>query len=394
MSTSWEKLGDEVRKTVQDAVENRNFDKLNQTISETLKTKYSGYKTYTTDFEKAKKVSGEPFGGSPFRKQVPQKVETKLPSKVGAIAVTVLGYVLGVVELVWFVVTFAALLLVTTSLGIGPQILTAVLSVFAAILSGLGFLVGSAGTKKLLRLNRFKTYLSAVREKEYCNISELASKVGKNSKTVIKDLEYMIRKRWFLQGHLDKQKTCLIATDQMYQQYQLLEQQKLIAQKEEMEKAQQSKTVSENALPLEVQKVIEQGDAYVQKIRKCNDDIPGVEISQKIYRIEMLVEKIFDRVEQNPKNVSDIRKLMDYYLPTTVKLLEAYSEMDAQPVGGENIQNAKKEIEETLDTLNTAFEKLLDDMFQETAWDVSSDISVLNTMLAQEGLKEDGLKGK
>ena len=108
----------------------------------------------------------------------------------------------------------------------------------------------------------------------------------------------------------------------------------------------------------------------------------------------MNYDKIFDRVEQNPKNISDIRKLMEYYLPTTVKLLEAYAEMDAQPVGGENIQSAKKEIEDTLDTLNVAFEKLLDDMFQETAWDVSSDISVLNTMLAQEGLKEDGLKGK
>ena len=85
---------------------------------------------------------------------------------------------------------------------------------------------------------------------------------------------------------------------------------------------------------------------------------------------------------------------MDYFLPTTVKLLEAYAEMDAQPAGGENIQTAKKEIEATLDTLNIAFEKLLDSLFQETAWDVASDISVLNTMLAQEGLKEDGLKRK
>ena len=66
--------------------------------------------------------------------------------------------------------------------------------------------------------------------------------------------------------------------------------------------------------------------------------------------------------------------------------------MDAQPVYGENIQTAKKEIEATLDTLNAAFEKLLDNLFQDTAWDVSSDISVLNTMLYQEGLHEDGLK--
>ena len=66
--------------------------------------------------------------------------------------------------------------------------------------------------------------------------------------------------------------------------------------------------------------------------------------------------------------------------------------MDAQPIGGENIQKAKAEIEATLDTLNAAFEKLLDNLFQDTAWDVSSDISVLNTMLYQEGLQEDGLR--
>ena len=106
----------------------------------------------------------------------------------------------------------------------------------------------------------------------------------------------------------------------------------------------------------------------------------------------MLVDKIFDRVEQNPASVGDIRKLMEYYLPTTIKLLQAYQDLDAQPVQGENIISSKKEIEKTLDTLNRAFEKLLDDLFQETAWDVSTDISVLHTMLAQEGLTENGLK--
>ena len=108
--------------------------------------------------------------------------------------------------------------------------------------------------------------------------------------------------------------------------------------------------------------------------------------------MEILVDKIFDRVEQNPACVGDIRKLMDYYLPTTVKLLETYAEMDAQPIGGANIQATKQEIENTLDTINAAFEKLLDSLFQDAAWDVSSDISVLHTMLAQEGLTEDGLK--
>ena len=82
---------------------------------------------------------------------------------------------------------------------------------------------------------------------------------------------------------------------------------------------------------------------------------------------------------------------MDYYLPMTVKLLDAYEDMDSQPVQGENIASSKREIEETIDTLNVAFEKLLDSVFEDTAMDVSSDISVLNTVLAQEGLTEDEL---
>ena len=105
--------------------------------------------------------------------------------------------------------------------------------------------------------------------------------------------------------------------------------------------------------------------------------------------MEMLVDRIFDRVEQKPDTVSDIRKLMDYYLPMTMKLLQAYEDLDAQPVQGENIISSKIEIEKTIDTLNVAFEKLLDDLFQDTAWDVSS---VLNTMLAQEGLTEDEIR--
>ncbi|MBQ1976763.1 MAG: 5-bromo-4-chloroindolyl phosphate hydrolysis family protein, partial [Clostridia bacterium] len=98
-----------------------------------------------------------------------------------------------------------------------------------------------------------------------------------------------------------------------------------------------------------------------------------------------------DRVKDHPEVIPDLKKMMDYYLPMTVKLLQAYADMDAQPVQGETIQNSKREIEGTLDTLNLAFEKILDELFQDTALDISSDITVLNTMLAREGLTEDEL---
>lgn len=185
-----------------------------------------------------------------------------------------------------------------------------------------------------------------------------------------------------------------VTSREMYDQYlQIQMNRKKMEQEENARREEGAERKAQiNKLPPQVQKIIVAGDEYIDKIRSCNDAIPGKEISAKISRMELLVDKIFDRVEQNPECVDDIRKLMDYYLPTTIKLLNAYEELDAQPVDGENIRASKAEIEATLDTLNVAFEKLLDSLFQDTAWDVSSDISVLNTMLAQEGLTEDGMR--
>jgi len=273
-------------------------------------------------------------------------------------------------------------------------------------LGGFGFMAWK-GTKMIGRANRFRTYLQAIGQEEMCNIKKLAQHVGKREKFVVRDVEKMIQNGWFLQGHFDEKKTCLMVTDHMYREYQKIEAERVRhLQEEENRKKRQAAAAKRmreeeeaaidkrKELTPEVRAIIEQGDAYVKKIRQCNEAIPGEAVSAKIDRMEILVDKIFDRVEQKPETVGEIRKLMDYYLPTTIKLLETYAEMDAQPVGGENIQTAKIEIENTLDTINVAFEKILDSLFQNAAWDISSDISVLNTMLAQEGLKDDGLKTK
>ncbi len=105
-----------------------------------------------------------------------------------------------------------------------------------------------------------------------------------------------------------------------------------------------------------------------------------------------MIGKIFDYVELHPDQLPEIRKFMEYYLPTTLKLLEAYKEFDSQPVQGGNISSAKKKMEKALDTINLAFENLLDNLFEDAAMDISTDISVLNTLLAQEGLTEKDLK--
>lgn len=147
----------------------------------------------------------------------------------------------------------------------------------------------------------------------------------------------------------------------------------------------------ESELSPEVKEVLEKGRNYLDRLRKSNDAIPGEEISAKILKWKNRGSD-FQRAKAHPEIIPDLKRMMDYYLPMTVKLLEAYEDMDSQPVQGETIRSSKKEIEDTLDTLNDAFAKLLDSVFQDTAWDVSSDISVLHTLLAQEGLKDSDFK--
>ena len=276
----------------------------------------------------------------------------------------------------------AMVLLIWMGLGHSGALAAGVLGVMCAGAVGGGALLG-AGTKCLGRLGRFQKYIKALGDHTYCNFQKLAQTVEKTEKFV-KNVIRMIDKGWFLEGHVDAQETCLITSNETYAQYQETQKQLELRKQEADPKVQ----LEENMSP-EAQDVLKKGNEFLVKIRQSNDAIPGEEISAKISRMELIVQKIFERAGEHPEVIPDLRKLMDYYLPMTVKLLDAYEDMDGQPVQGENITSSKKEIEDTIDTLNLAFEKLLDSIFRDTAWDVSSDISVLHTVLAQEGLTED-----
>ena len=265
------------------------------------------------------------------------------------------------------------------SVGVGIATL-----ILGACTAASGVLLGN-GCTSLARLKRRKKYIQELGTHTYCDFQRLSRAVGKPVKFVKKDIKKMISKGWFLQGHVDAQETCLITSNETYDQY--VSTQKQLEERQRLD----AKRLSKEPLTPEVQQVLDKGNDFLYKIRRSNDAIPGEEISRKISRMELIVQKIFERVRQHPEIIPDLNRLLDYYLPMTVKLLNAYEDMDSQPVQGENITSSKKEIEATIDTLNTAFEKLLDSVFEDTAMDVSSDISVLNTVLAQEGLTEDEL---
>ena len=133
----------------------------------------------------------------------------------------------------------------------------------------------------------------------------------------------------------------------------------------------------------------DQYQAILDALRSVNDAIPDEEMSDKISRLEAVSAKIFDKAKSDPDKLPRMRKFMDYYLPTSLKLLQTYAELDAQGVEGENISESKRRIEQTMDTLVHAFETQLDQLFQEDAMDVSADIDVMENMLRADGLAGD-----
>ena len=129
-------------------------------------------------------------------------------------------------------------------------------------------------------------------------------------------------------------------------------------------------------------------EAKLREIRQLNDDIENPVVSERIDRIGTLTASIFRVVQEKPERADEVRKFMNYYLPTTLKLLKSYSLMEKQSYQGENIQQSRKKIEDVLETLVHAFEQQQDKLFQSDALDVETDISVLETMMASDGLTE------
>ena len=258
----------------------------------------------------------------------------------------------------------------------------------AVMAAGIG--ISSVGTSQRGRVKRYRQYVEVVKEKLYCSIEELAAKTGKGEKYIRKDLKKMMNLGMFKQGHLDSKETCLIASDEVYEQYKKSQESYEEQRRAKLQEESNNAGKTEQTVDDGVRQVIEEGQNYIRMIRKCNDEIPGEEMSDKLDHLELLVTRIFGQVEKEPELAPELRKMLSYYLPTTQKLLEVYRDLDRQQIESGNIAKTKKEIESTVDTINEAFEKFLDDLFRDTAWDIQSDISVLNTMLKQDGyLKKD-----
>lgn len=244
------------------------------------------------------------------------------------------------------------------------------------------------------RLKRAEKYLELCGTKMYGVINEMAHYTGKSVRFVRRDLRRMLKAGMFPDGHLDEKETCFMLNDVIYHQY--LETEKAYLAQKEIAEQKKEQEIPKNESPestqsdreQELHSMVAEGMEYIRHLRELNDEIEGEVISGKLYQLENLLKEIFNRVQEHPEQMHRMHKLMEYYLPTMLKLVEQYAEFDRMSSPGEDVLEAKAEIEKTLDMINQAFVTLLNNLFRDAAFDASADAQVLQTMLAKEGLTE------
>ncbi len=144
----------------------------------------------------------------------------------------------------------------------------------------------------------------------------------------------------------------------------------------------------------ELDKMVKDGSLAIAELKRLDENIADPGISADIVRLEQVSGKIFEEVKRDPKKLSQIQRFMDYYLPTTLKLLNAYDRASSTGISGKNVDATKAKVEGMMRTIVSAFEKQLDALYGSEALDISTDITVLETMMAREGLAGEQLKAE
>ena len=263
----------------------------------------------------------------------------------------------------------------------------------------------------------FKHYAAIIGDRSSVSIRELSTRLGKSTDEVIRDLQAMIdREILDPQCYIDRGAMLLYLQDDVIETHfvnptvniyvndAITDGEIVVGTAESarpvgkhagkpVEKPAEKPAEKPRPQPQPAKKNTlddEDFEAKLREIRQLNDAIDNEAVSERIDRIGALTASIFRVVREKPERADEVRKFMNYYLPTTLKLLKSYSLMEKQSYQGENIQASRKKIEDVLETLVHAFEQPQDKLFQSDALDVETDISELETMMASDGLTEPG----
>lgn len=235
-----------------------------------------------------------------------------------------------------------------------------------------------------MRFNkRYNTYVKYLRFKNIELIDDLAAYAKAEPSEVIKDLNKAVKMKLIPQGHFGRDNLIFIVSDELYENYK---EKQAVYDRYYRKQVEERLRMKERTK--EMQEIMNQGQGYIDKIHESNDIIKDRVISQKLDRMESVVSMIFHEVDVNPQNADKLGMFMNYYLPTTEKLLEAYIEIDEKQIKGKSLEKTKKDIEGAIDKIIDSFEGLLDKFYQEKELDIATDISAMEILMKQDGLSE------
>lgn len=258
-----------------------------------------------------------------------------------------------------------------------PTLAIGAISSFAA-----GFVLERWGKLAKNRALRYKKYLRELGNNTVVTIDDLCSCAAVEPETVIKDLTYFIKKDYFKEARLVENNSIFILDKKTYEVYKNNYKDVYLGNKNE-----------ENLEEGKVDSALEIGKSYITEIAAYLPRLPE-NIQTDVTRLLSIVREIFKQIKKDPERIEELSKFMDYYLPTTVSLLKRYNEFSESEVVTESQKNSMAEIEKTISTIDEAFLKLLNEIYGNVAMDINSDITVLTTMLKQEGLLDNDFKGE
>lgn len=228
---------------------------------------------------------------------------------------------------------------------------------------------------------RFDTYEELLGYKSWEFVEDIATCSKRKETLVLKDLRRAIKRKLIPQGHFSLENRVLMVSDKVHDAY--MEKpavfDRYFQQMLEDRHRERSRT-------RRIAQLMDQGEQYVQKIHGYATLVKDKSIAKKIARMENLVSKIFHEVDVNPRQANSLGVFLNYYLPTTEKLLDAYVVMDEKQATGKQSAQTKKEIEEAVSTIVTAFEGILEKLYEEYEMDIASEIAALELSMKQDGL--------
>ena len=232
---------------------------------------------------------------------------------------------------------------------------------------------------------RYDQYQNVLRYRNIEIVDDLAYMIEVDRRIVENDLTKAMREKLIPEGHFGRDNVIFMTSDAVFNAYS---KRRAVFDRYFKKKIEERNRMKERSR--ETEELLQQGEEYIGKIRDSNEIIKDKEISKKLDRMERVVATIFHEVDINPAQAKKLGVFLEYYLPTTEKLLESYIELDEKAVKGKHTEQTKKDISKALDSINNAFEGLLDRFYQEQEREVVSEIFAMETIMKQEGLQDDG----